>query len=307
MLNVIGIDLGGTRMRVAEVDPDGHELSFHVEQVDHERAQGEATFAQLLKAIERANQGRDPTAIGLAVTGPLNMAAGAIDNPFTLPPELNGPVVDAVRARFGCPTVLINDADAAALGEWWRGAGRGSEVEVCVTVGTGIGVGVVRDGCAQVGANLVHAEAGHHVIDPGGPECYCGARGCWEQLCAGPAIARAMGDGWTAERVAESAHGGDRKAQAVMERAGESLGLGLVNVIAFHAPDTIVLTGSVMKSADLLVPPARSVLERAHYLHAERTQIKVGELGDHAGVLGAARAALDAIGSPPESAGGGSA
>jgi glucokinase len=296
VLNVIGIDLGGTRMRVAVVDPAGSEVWSHVEDVDHGRGAGRGDFGQLVAAVERAAgaaAGKTPGAIGIGATGPLDLAAGTIENPFTLPVELNGPVVEALSRHFGVPVVLLNDADAAALGEARAGVAKDAVLAVTVTLGTGMGVGVVRDGRVQLGAGAVHPEAGHHVIDPSGPECYCGARGCWESLASGSAIGRAMGEGWTAAGVAEAARRGDARAGAVMERAADAIGLGLVNVIAFHAPEVIVLTGGVAASADLFLDRARGVVGRHPYLRPERTRIEPGRLGDRAGVLGAAFAALD--------------
>ena len=291
----MAIDLGGTRMRVAAVDAAGAELWSHVEDVDHGHDAGSGDFGQLVAAVERAVDGghSTPAAIGIGATGPLDLAAGTIENPFTLPAELNGPVVETLARHFAVPVVLLNDADAAALGEARAGAAQDAALAVTVTLGTGIGVGVVRDGRVQLGAGSVHPEAGHHVIDPAGPECYCGARGCWESLGSGSAIARAMGEGWTAARVAEAARAGDGRAAAVMGRAAEAIGVGLVNVIAFHAPDAIVLTGGVTASADLFLARARDVVARHPYIAPERTVIELGRLGDSAGVIGAAFAALD--------------
>jgi glucokinase len=182
---------------------------------------------------------------------------------------------------------LENDADAAALGEYWQGAGQGVDHLAVVTVGTGIGTAFVYHGELYRGLRGVHPEIGHQVLDPKGPLCYCGARGCWESLAAGPSIARLARKELSRERkingadvslilklaggnlaqvsgihVTEAARMGDPTALRIVEQAATYLGLGLVNVILFFVPEVILLGGGVMKSYDLLKPTLDAVIAR---------------------------------------------
>jgi glucokinase len=185
----VGVDIGGTNVRAAEVSSGGDPGCVLAEPLDPGRAE---TFGQLTDMIgaliEKAGSG-PPVGIGIGATGPVDPAQGVISNRHTLPEPFWGPVTDRLSEAFGVPVWLENDADAAALGEAWVGAGAGAEVVACITVGTGIGCGVVCRGAIFRGARGSHPEFGHHVVDPSGPICYCGSRGCVESLASAPAIA----------------------------------------------------------------------------------------------------------------------
>jgi glucokinase len=298
---LVGVDLGGTMLRVVALDAGGAQLWSESEAVDHSHSRAPRRFTQLVGLVQRSVEAvGPPAAIGVGSTGPLDLAAGSVINPYTLPPALNGPLVDVLGQAFGVPVALHNDAVSVAVGEAWLGAARGAEVAVAVTLGTGIGVGVARSGRPVVGARGWHAEAGHQVLDPGGPACYCGMRGCWEQLCSGPAIARAMAthaappagsSGWSGAEVSAAARAGDPRARAVLEEAGRWLGLGLVNVLAFQAPDVIVLGGGVAR-APYMLDAARRALAEFTLQPPEGTALRRAELGELAGACGAAHAAL---------------
>ena len=127
-------------------------------------------------------------AIGIGSTGPVDRDLGAIQNPYTLPTWENVNIVKLLRERFHVPVTIENDADAAALGESWMGAGRGLSRLCMVTIGTGVGTAFIYDGSIYRGVGGAHCEGGHMILDPSGPECYCGAKGCWESLASGTAI-----------------------------------------------------------------------------------------------------------------------
>ena len=283
-MTVLGIDIGGTNARIAAVGEGGEMLASR--RVPTRDAGG--TLGTLL-ALADSILGRPPRAVGIGITGPVDAASGVVDNPHTLRGWPPTDVAAPFRERFGVPVAVDNDANAAALGEWWRGAGRGARRLAVITLGTGIGTGLLVDGQVQRGADGRHGEIGHHLLDPAGPECYCGARGCWESLAAGPALARRAGDGCD---VARGIHEGDPVALGAVAEVARWIGLGLLNVGAFFVPDVVVLAGGVAEHFALMRPVIDEVLGRHGGLVPTGFEIRQAETGDDAGVLGAAYAAL---------------
>jgi glucokinase len=307
---VVGVDLGGTNLRVGAVSPAGEVLALR-----HGPLPGNGDASLSLESIGAqigelcaAVPAGHLEGIGVASTGPLDRTRGTIENPYTLPGWQSVPIVSFLTQRLHVPVVLENDADAAALGEAWAGLGRDRERVVAVTVGTGIGLGFVLHGQVYRGMGGLHPEAGHQVIDPSGPACYCGAHGCWESLASGPILAerartRARNDeGMLAARlarglpvepedVAAAARGGDGLALELMAEEARYLGLGLVNVLAFYLPDVVTLSGGLMGAWDLLEGGIRAVVAQ-HSVMAPSGDVLLArsELGIAAGVLGAARA-----------------
>jgi len=209
------------------------------------------------------------------------------------------PVKD-LQKIFGVSVAIENDADAAALGEFGWGSGKNKSRLIYVTVGTGIGAGIILDGEIYRGVHQAHPEIGHHVIDASGPLCLCGFRGCWESLAAGPALvswleSNAPPDyphraGLTAKRICELARDGDEWAQRAVEREAHYLGLGLANLVSMFVPDAIVLGGSVMKSADLLLDGIRKVIAAScRFVPYENTELALASLGESSNLIGAAR------------------
>ena len=283
-----------------------------------EAARGpEAGLRRIAALVEQAIQKAGPVrlgGIGIGASGPVDRALGAIQNPHTLPTWENVDVVTPLSARFGVPVALENDADIAILGEYWTGAGRDCARLAMITVGTGIGVSLMADGRLYRGAGGYHPEGGHIVLDPHGPLCYCGARGCWESLASGTAIARlarereaahptsllerAGGDleQIDADLVGQAAEEGDVSAREVIDQAAFYLGLGLVNVIGLFFPEVIVLGGGVMRRYALMQPVVEQTLARhAVMVRAPDARIELARLGVQAGVVGAAYAVLQEL------------
>jgi len=226
------------------------------------------------------------------------------------------PIVSWMEDRFKVQACLENDADVAALGEYWMGAGKGVSRLYAITVGTGIGAAFVIDGQVYRGMGGFHPEGGHQVIDPSGPLCYCGAHGCWESLASGSAIARraremyaqssqtegdsilgklAQGDieRIDARMAAEAARQGDPMARQVIEQAARYFSLGVFNLLMLFFPEMIVLSGGVMKSLDLFMPAIQQAVSEAQpYLPAGDVRILPAQLGYYAGLYGAAYAIL---------------
>lgn len=204
-----------------------------------------------------------------------------------------------LERRFEVRVAMENDADAAALGEARWGAGKNKSRLIYVTVGTGIGAGILLNGNVYRGADQAHPEIGHHVIDPSGPLCLCGFRGCWESLAAGPAMVNWMASHapadypqraeLTAKKICELAVQGDELARKTAQNEAKYLGLGLANLVVMFVPDAIVLGGSVMKSAPLFLDGIRSIIVAScRFVPFEKTELALASLGEDANLTGAA-------------------
>ena len=178
---------------------------------------------------------------------------------------------------------LENDADAAALGELAWGAGKDAKRFIYVTVSTGIGVGLVFDGCLYRGVDGAHPEIGHHVIDPSGPLCFCGAHGCWESLASGPALALRGGRPapW---RSARRRNSGEPAARLAVEQEACYLGLGFANLVTLYTPDVIAVGGGVMHSRHLFWDKIlQTIRENCGLVPFEKTRLVPASLGADAG------------------------
>jgi glucokinase len=308
---LIGIDLGGTNVRAGAVSSDGKLL--HWQDAPIEAARGPETGLQTITQLvdEVLVQVDQPVvAIGVGSTGPLDRQRGCIQNPYTLPGWEDVDIVSPLQARFGVPVVLENDADAAALGESWVGAGRGVPRMSMVTIGTGVGTALILNGEIYRGLGGEHPEGGHIIIDPSGPKCYCGAHGCWESLVSGPAIAQFArnSDGLKSSILYKECQGDLDKIDAAMvfnaarqrdmlcsrlvDHTAGYIALGLVSLMMLTLPDCIVLTGGVLRSYDLLEERIRSVIARHDVIiSAIKVKLQLAMLGQQAGIFGAARAA----------------
>lgn len=306
----VGVDLGGTLVRAGLVSAGGELL--RQEQASIAGVVPERGLAVIENLVEKVlgDPGTEGVAgIGIGSTGPISIERGTINNPYTLRGWSNVPIVERLQSKFKVPIQLDNDANAAALGEYWQGAGRGAKRLYAVTVGTGVGTSFLLDGAIQRGSDGSHPEGGHQLIDPDGPECYCGFRGCWESLIAGPSIARraraaAEASGWRptsgddgerfeAHRLAAAARSGDPFAVSVLGDVGRDLARGIVNIILLFLPDVLVLGGGVMESADLFVPTVRATIKTEHpMVPFESVRIVHAELGERAGVFGSAYSIL---------------
>ena len=294
---VIGaVDIGGTKIAVGLVNTQGAVLVSEECPTGQERgfADGVDRIAIMLRrcALEAD---AEVVGIGIGCTGPVYSHSGEIGDVEFLKSWKGANLVAALETRFGVRAALENDADSAALGEASWGAGRGKQQAIFVTVGTGIGVGIVLGGDLYRGVDGAHPEIGHQIIDASGPQCYCGARGCWEALAAGPAMARWMdqqrpGGGWTAKQICAMAEGGDELALQAVEREAHYLGLGLANLINIFCPEVIVLGGSVMHSAHLFLDRVHNEIRRnCTQVPSDRTEIRLASLGPHAAIIGAAQ------------------
>jgi len=294
------VDIGGTKIAVGIVDGSGKVLSRTQAPTDPDRySDGIEMIARMLRETAKT-AGVELTGIGIGSTGPVDPVRGEFGEVDFLPGwRQTNPVKDLAEI-FHVRVALENDGDAAALAEAGWGAGRKCSRLIYVTVGTGIGGGIVLDGKLYRGVDDAHPEIGHQVLDPAGPPCSCGFRGCWESLAAGPAMVAWLEShapagypnrkGVTAKRICELAQQGDAIALQAVEHEAYYLGLGLANLISLFTPDAIVLSGSVMKSAPLFLDRIRTVIHSGcRFVPAEKTELTLASLGDDTNLIGAAR------------------
>lgn len=288
------VDIGGTKIAVGIVDEQGSILAQGETPTSPElgyQAGLARTSAVLRRLLDEC--GLSIAGIGVGSTGPIDPQTGVYGEVGTLPGWQGAPLAADLERLFGVRVAVENDADATALGEAAWGAGRGSRSLLYVTISTGIGVGILLDGRIYRGAGGAHPEIGHHILDASGPACYCGANGCWESLASGPALEAWMSsqrdDVLSARQICELARRGEPLALQAVHREARYLGLGLANLVTMFCPQTIVLGGGMMHSADLLLAPAVDVVRRiCTQVPAENTSIVLAGLGAQCGLLGAA-------------------
>jgi glucokinase len=295
------VDIGGTKIAVGIVDDAGKVLSKRESPTDAHLGykNGVERITHMLHETAR-DAGAQIYGIGIGSTGIVYPASGAFGDVDFLPGWRGSNPVEDLAGAFNVKVALENDADASALAEASWGAGKNRSRLIYVTVGTGIGGGIILDGKLYRGADMSHPEIGHHVVDPAGPLCSCGFRGCWESLATGPAMAAWFRENAkttdlstaniTAEKICQLAQQGHELARRAVEHQASYLGLGLANLINLFVPDVIVLGGSVMKSAALLMDGIKKVISQGcRFVPFEKTELALASLGDDANLIGAAR------------------
>ncbi len=291
------VDIGGTKLAVGLVDENGKVLAKNdmVTGPESNYSSGLESIVSMLREMEQRTR-VEIAGIGIGSTGPVDPIAGELGDLDFLPYWRRKNPVQDLGKLFGVEVALENDADAGALGEATWGAGCGKPRLIYITVGTGIGGGIIFDGHLYRGVDGSHPELGHQVIDPSGPECSCGFRGCWESLASGPAMAAwaheqapANHSYRTAKTICRLALAGDELACKIVDRESYYLGLGIANLINLFAPDRIVLGGSVMQSSQLFLDSIRKQIARGcRFVPHEKTELALASLGKDANLIGAA-------------------
>ena len=311
---VIGADLGGTKLLLGVLDADAKVLW---ESREASTGQSEDELVDLLvREVEEARRHRpDVAAVGLGIPATVDHERGVAVSAVNLP-LVDLPLRDLAEARLGLPVFVDNDANVAALAEHLYGAARGAENAVMLTIGTGIGGGLVLGGELYRGTTGAGAELGHTVIDLDGPPCQgnCPGRGCVETLASGTALGRegraaaerepgsalaamaAEGREVDGKAVTEAALAGDATAIAVFERVGTNLGVALASFANAFEPAVIAIGGGVIAAGDLLLEPARRELAARALPPMNRTPVLAAELGEDAGMIGAAAMARIELG-----------
>ena len=307
---VIGVDLGGTKISTAISTIEGNILANVV--LPTKAEEGEvAVLGIIIQSIDEVIVGSSTSideveAIGIGSPGPLDAKKGIIITTPNLPfKDYN--LVQPLKEKYNIPVYLDNDANAAAIGEYMFGAGKGKESIIYFTVSTGVGGGAVLDGKVYRGHTSNALEIGHTTVDPNGPRCNCGNLGCLEAMSSGTAIAKKgkeavstnvetslkKYDTITSYEVFKEAEAGDEVAKDIIDNALTYLGIGVANAIATFDPEMIIIGGGVSKAGDIVFDTVKKVVnKRCFKSMAESCEIVPAGLGSDAGVVGAVALAI---------------
>ena len=288
----LGLDLGATNLKWAIMSDEAGE--WRVEDRGQQPTgadEGPEAVVERLATIAEAACAQTPgvASVGIGVPGLYDAETGVTRFLPNLPGEWAGRAVgEPISRRAGRPAALINDARAFGLAELRLGAGRGVATMVGLTLGTGVGGFVAVGGRLHHGHDGTAGEVGHQTIDPDGPACTCGNRGCLEAHACAARIIELCGT-TTVEEAVAAARSGDVRALEGLVRVGGDLGIGIANLIVVLTPDRVVVGGGVAGAGDLLLGPVREeVHRRVHVTDLDRIEIVAAELGTWAGAIGAA-------------------
>lgn len=292
----IGVDLGGTNLRAAAISDQG-EMLQKIAGETHLGAGRDAVIADMVQSIETLRGqlgGHTLAGVGVGVPGFILMDKGVIVGSNNLPAFENYPVRDEIERHLGAKVILENDANAAALGEKWMGAGRDVDDLVLLTLGTGVGGGIISNGHVIRGHVGMAGEIGHMTVVPTGNPCGCGNTGCLEKHASATAIsamARMIGLGHdlTAEDVYKSAVAGDDRARAIFRSMGVALGIALASLINIFNFPLYLLSGGPLPAWDYFAPAMIAEARRRSFTYRNaKTRIERAQLGGEAGLYGAA-------------------
>jgi len=313
---IIGVDLGGTNVKTAIVSTDKKVLAKDSRPTNAEGGP-EAVMEVMEQAVrELLAQGGlskdNVLAAGFGAPGPMNWQTGVVFSPPNLPGWKNVPLAEAMHKRLGIPCYVDNDANVACFGEYWLGAGQGTENMAVLTLGTGVGGGIVVFGQLLRGIDGTAAELGHLKVQRGGRMCGCGSRGCLEAYASVTGMVRTAQEGLTegvssalrdlcgndlaqltGKMISDAAAQGDAYAKKVFLDTATWLGLGIASLVNMLNPEKIVLCGGMIAAGEMLFQPVReTVMANAFEVPAKRCQIVAAGLGADSGVLGCAGCAL---------------
>lgn len=321
-IHFIGVDLGGTNIKAALVNTETGEINEPSSIPTHARDGNDAVIANMGVLVERiiaagGLKREEVGGVGVGVPGAIDMERGRTLFLPNLPGQWrNVPLAEKLTEHTHLPVRIINDARAMTLGEWRFGAGQGVPTIACYTLGTGIGGGLVINGQLHLGIGGGAGELGHVTVDMNGPKCGCGANGCVEVYASGPAIA-AMGikavvqgattriaemcendlNRVTPELVCQAAVEGDSIAKEIYEFAGLCIGVAVASVVTAINPLRIVIGGGVAAAGEVILDPIRTTVQRRVCLtDLKHVQVVLAELGNNAGLIGAAVWARQSIG-----------
>jgi len=292
----LALDIGGTKIAAALVDPDG--TLVHREQLPTPHGDGEqvwATVDALIGNALTATAGRPLRGVGVGCAGPIDVVEGTV-SPLNIVAWQHFPLVQRVGERTGLPVRVAGDVVCLAMGEHWRGAGQGTQFLLGMVVSTGIGGGLVAGGAPYLGRTGNAGHIGHVIVEPDGPRCACGGYGCVEAVASGPHLARwAHEHGWDAppdadaKALAEAAGRGDPIAVQAFSRGAAAIAIAIASAAAVCDLDLVVLGGGVANAGEVLFGPLRAALPRYAGLSFLRDlRVVPAALGRDAGLVGAA-------------------
>jgi glucokinase len=303
--SLAGVDIGGTKILGVLVDEDQPDVVKAEHRVTTPHGAGDVLDA--IAGVARA-LGTPVESLGVGIAGLVNRD-GVLQTAPNLPTLKDVAVSDELIRRLGCPVVVDNDATCAAWGEQRAGAARGISDATCITLGTGIGTGLIAGGEVVRGAHGFGGEAGHMMVDPVGPWCPCGRRGCWERMASGSGLGRLAREAAEAGRLHRPlvlaggelpALRGEHVAQAVLEGDDEALellrtfawwvALGISNLVTLLDPGVVVVGGGLIEIGEPLMGPVRAHYRDLVMAHDQRSDVRIeaAELGERAGAIGAA-------------------
>ncbi len=315
-MDAVAVDLGGTNLRAARISEDGTILKRA--ETPTEAQSGVDNVVSRIVGVIREAMGGDRSSVsgvGVGFAAPLDAEKGVVLQAPNLKGWINIPLGEKLKSALSMPVVVENDANAAALGEFWIGAGKNVQSLVCLTLGTGIGGGVVIGGEIWRGAGFLAGEFGHTVLREEGEACPCGSRGCIERYGSASALQRFARkaidahpesllaksyadcpDDVSARSVTEHAKQGDEVSLDLLRDHGKVLGIAAANVANFLNPEVIVFGGGLILAGDLLFGPLQEEYEkRALAAAVSSTRIVKAEVGPDAGLIGAAKALFDRV------------
>ena len=305
----IGIDIGGTNIRVALIDEHGNVI-LRRKTISEAKKGIDFVLKNLIRLIDEIQEYNSISGIGIGVAGIIDTKEGIL----TEAPNIANVKDYAFKKNLldklspGIPVYIDNDANCATVGEWWVGAGKGVDSMVALTLGTGVGGGIILDGRLWSGADGMAGEIGHMTIYPDGARCNCGNYGCLESYASAEAIRGMVKEGLEnknvntflkdeivgvsdnniPEIVMRAAKRGDRYSLSIWERVGEALGITVANLANILNIEMIILGGGISNSWDLFIDRLLSVSkQRALKYPIKRIKVRKGVLGDDAGIIGA--------------------
>jgi glucokinase len=295
MEEVIGIDLGGTSIKIGRFEPDGRcikHFSIPTPQPSTPEAVLDAIVQGMAQIISDFSKLR---AIGVGTPGPVDATGRVARLAINLDGWYDIPIAGWLQTKTGLPTILGNDANCAGLGEAWLGAGKTSQNMIMLTLGTGVGGAIILDGKLYIGSHGTAGELGLITFQPTGPDCKSGNRGSFEQYVSAKAIRRDTGR--DAHSWGTLAAAGDPAALAFWQQYGQNLGIGLTSLIYVLTPDLIIIGGGVSASHQFFLTAAQQEIdERVLQPSREGVKIVPAQLGNQAGMLGAAKIAWQMLG-----------
>ncbi|MBW4523012.1 MAG: ROK family protein [Scytolyngbya sp. HA4215-MV1] len=290
---VLGIDLGGTAIKLGRFDAAGtclQSLSVPTPQP----ATPEAVLAQIVAAIAQLDPHHQAQAIGIGLPGPADITGRIAIIAINLSNWHQIPLADWLEEKTGNPVILANDANCAGIGEVWLGAGRTFRNLILLTLGTGVGGAVFLNGELFVGHNGAAGELGLITLNPAGPQCNSGNDGSLEQYASIQAIRRSTGR--EPHEWGQLAENGDTAALEFWQHYGRDLGAGLASLIYVLTPEAVILGGGISASAKFFFPAMRAEIERrVLFSSRQRLQLLQAELGNQAGMVGAAKLAWQKV------------
>ena len=308
--HVLAADVGGTNTRMAVVTDAGEILTLLKKSTRCKEGREEMMKFLVSFARETIEESQLPTekicGMGIGFPGPLNAESGTIFNPPNLTGWDNVPLKDILEEELKMPVSVENDANCAALGEWWKGAGTGTSSMVCITLGTGVGGGIILDGRVWHGTSCIAGEIGHTTVIRNGIKCTCGNEGCLEAYASSRGIIERVNIALSEKsdkdkfqpieklkQLDQLVMQGNEIILNVIKETGVIVGIAVANLANLLNPEMVVLFGGVTNLGENLITPLREeVKKRAFKKATESLRIEVAKLGDNSGILGAAKSIL---------------